>query len=413
MRKRIKWIALATLVIVIGGGLAVVAMRGRGAGPEVETATVERQTLRVTVSGSGDIAAIGQRDVSPQVNGTIDQLPVTDGQKVAAGQLLARINARPLRVAASQAFAAVEAARAQRDQLVRNAPQSSDIRAARAQVDQTHYAYKLARYRYRHATKYLKADKKVVMDQAFAAYLQAKANLDKLETQSALGVQLQSAEAQLDQTSRAYRKALTDLDNTEIFAPISGTLFFKASASPTGQESKVSQGTGVQAGVAIFTVANLTRTEFVADVDETDIGKVKTGQRATVELDAYYNQTFSGKVTQIGSMATTAKSGGTSFPVKIKMPRTKITLRIGMNGSADIIRESASNVLVVPYEAVYSRGGNNYVFVIEGGVAKQREISIGLSTDTLYEVTKGLELGEIVAKSKVSSLKDGQAVTVK
>lgn len=414
MKRRIRWIALGVLVLVIGGTVAAVALRGRGPAAEIEVAAIDRRTLSAAISASGDLEAVGQRDVSPQVSGTIEDLPVQDGQKVRAGQLLVRIDSSPLRVAASQAWAAYEAAQAQRAQLLQSAPRQAEIEAAQQAVDQTYYVYKRAKYKYKKANIYAKADLKIAMDQALTAHLQAEAALEKLLAASNLGVQLRSANAAIDSAYRAYRKARVDVSSAVMYSPTGGTLIFKSQMDPqTGAETKVSEGGAVTIGMPIFTVANLAKTQFIADVDETDISKVKSGQKATITLDSYPDAVFSGKVTQVAASAVTAKSGGTSFPVKIRMPRTKVALRIGMNGSADIVRAQARDVLVVPYEAVFSKAGDSYVFVIEADTARRKKVKLGLSTDTYYEVKSGLSEGQKVARTKATSLKDGQAVTMK
>lgn len=414
MKKRIRWIALAALVLVIATAVWAVALRSRGSAPEIETVAVRRDTISSIVSASGDLATVASKDIAPQISGNIDELAVTDGQKVRAGQLLARLDARPYRVAVSAAQAAYQAAVAQKDQIIRSAPRSSELAAAEQAVRQARYAYRLARSRWRRANIYQKPDKKLDMDAKLQALLVAKAARDKLLVASSLGEQLASANSAIDNAARAFRKAEVDLSATAIFSPSPGTLIFKSSTNPTtGETSKVSEGSGAQAGSAIFAVANLSAMEFVADVDETDISKVRTNLKATVTLDAYPEAEIKGKVVQVAPSAVTAKSGGTSFPVKIRLPKTKFSLRIGMNGSADIIRAQAADVLVLPYEAVTTKDGQPSVFVIEVGTAKLRPVVLGLSTDTYYEIEKGVSDGEVVARTKVASLKDGQAVTVK
>ncbi len=412
MNKRVKWIILGVLVVLICGGTALAVARARSSTVEIEASKIARRRLDVFVSASGDLAALGQKDICPKVNGTIERLPVSDGQRVRTGQVLAVIDSQPLRVVQSQAWSAYEAAKAQKDTVLRSMPLDSEIRAARSAVDQAYYAYRVIRWKWRQAPAPVKGSLKGQVKQAYAAYMQAQAGLDKLESVSN-DAQLRSANAAEDQAYSAYRKASVDVANAVITAPTSGVLMYKSMMSPTGQESKISNGSGVQAGVAIFSIANLSRAEFVADVDETDVGKLKSGQKAVVTLDAFPDAEWRGVVTSIGSIASVTKSGGTSFSVKIRMPRVRQALRIGMNGNADIIRVSRQNALVVPYEAVFSRGPRNFVFVVKGSVLKERQVSLGMETDTAYEVTKGLEEGDLVARTKVSTLKDGQLVTVK
>lgn len=414
MKRRIKWIVLAALTVIIGAVVVTMAIRGGGAGPEVETTPVQRETIASVVSASGDLAARARREVSPQVSSTVAELPVKDGQKVVAGQLLARLDAAPLRVAAVQAESAYQQARAQRTELLKAIPGGCELKAAQAQVDQTYFAYKLARTRWRRAGLYQKNDAKLAMDQAYAAYLAAKANLQKLQTASRVGAQLRAADSAAAAAAKAWNKAVADVNKTEVFAPTAGTLIFKAQTNPvTGEQSTLTEGAAVTAGSPVFTIANLGYTEFVADVDETDVSKVRTGQKATVTLDAFPDKVFNGRVAKIAAAAVTAKSGGTSFPVTVKLPRNRLALRIGMNGSADIVRAQARDVLVVPFEAVVERAGARYVFVVERDVVRQREIATGLATDTYYEVTTGLSEGDKVVRTKAASLKDGQQVTVK
>lgn len=164
-------------------------------------------------------------------------------------------------------------------------------------------------------------------------------------------------------------------------------------------------------GKQIATIADLSPVYTIAQVDESDIGKVKVGQPTKVDLDSYPDAKVRGAVSSISMISSKTTSGGTAFPVKIKITSVKgAKIRLGMSADVEIEVARKTDVVKVPIEAVDSRNGKDVVIIIEGGKARMKTVEIGLSTEDDYEALKGVAAGEKLAVSNLNILKNGSNV---
>lgn len=209
-----------------------------------------------------------------------------------------------------------------------------------------------------------------------------------------------------DAIKRILQKAQFDLNNAVIDVEITDLAIKLATiASPiegivTDIESPVA-GVNITPATARFTIANPGNMKFVANIDESDIGKVAIGQRVLVSLDAYPDETFEGEVTNIAFAAITTRGGGTAFPVDITLPENiDQRFKVGMNGDVEIISAEKSEVLIVPPEAIKTKKGETYLQIIEGRTVKEIKIEKGLESDNQVEIISGTSEGQIVIIGK-------------
>ena len=200
---------------------------------------------------------------------------------------------------------------------------------------------------------------------------------------------VEAAAAAVDVAKAAADQSLAALSKGTIRAPFSGTVV----------ESVMKVGEVAAATVKALTLADLSSFYFEAEVDEIDVAGLKVGQDVSVELDAYRDRKIRGQVSSIDSAAHLNSSGGTSFFVKIDLePDPAVAFRSGLNGEAKIVKETRKDVLVVPTAFVYQKNGKNLVTVIQGKNQLEREIELGEFAEGNYEVTKGLEAGEVLVR---------------
>ena len=155
-------------------------------------------------------------------------------------------------------------------------------------------------------------------------------------------------------------------------------------------------GINITPAQATFTIASPEVMKFVANVDEADVGQVELDQTVEILLDAYSDQTFNGKVTEIAFSAVTTSGGGTAFPVTISLPEnTNQRFKVGMNGDAEIIINQKTAALTLPFSAIREKNGQKFVLTID---EKEVEITTGLESATLIEIVSGLEEGQQVIK---------------
>jgi HlyD family secretion protein len=211
----------------------------------------------------------------------------------------------------------------------------------------------------------------------------------------------------------AAEKTLDDakkkLEDYSIYAPFDGVV----------AEVNVKTGDSISSGT---TIATLITEQQIGEItlNEVDVAKVKVGQKVTLTFDALSEVSISGKVLGVDSIGT-ANQGVVSYGVKIGFDTQDERVKLGMSVTADIITDVKQDILVLPNSAVKSQGDSKYVELVEAsddikqkllasvsGVTlpsspKQQSIETGLSNDTSTEIVSGLNEGDVVVTSTVSS----------
>jgi len=366
MSKSLKWIlislgALIVLLIV----LSKMGAFGKDEGLKVTAEKVEKRTITEIVNASGKIYPEDEVKVSPDISGVITELNVQEGDTVKRGQLLVRIDPDVYNIQRSQAASGVAQSQAQVSSVqaqVSNAQAALD--ALDAQMEQAQRAYDRSKKLF---------DDKVIsrseMDVAETTLKAAKANYNAaVQGIRSTQANVQSAKANVQTAQASLQKANKDLSRTAIVAPRDGVvslLNVKMGESVSGNSFTV--------GTEILRIADMSKIEIRVDVGENDIPKVKLGDSAIVEVDAYSDRKFKGIVTQIassnnGAAAQSALSNTTNDVTQYKvyiriLPESYTDLlgkgtfpfRPGMSANADIQTKTHKNVLSVPINAVTTR----------------------------------------------------------
>ncbi|CAA9199099.1 Macrolide export protein MacA [Flavobacterium bizetiae] len=402
MSKKTIYFLLGGAVIIIAVliGLSKAGVVGnKDEGKEVEVSKVAASTIVETVSATGKIQPEIEVKLSSMVSGEIIALNVKEGQVVKKGDLLVKINPDLYTSGLDRSVA--------------------NLSGTKAGLTQSEASYKEAKANYeRNKTLY---DKGVISksdwDKAISTYEVAKATR-------------QNAYYNVQSASASVTEARDNLGRTLIYAPADGTI----SVLNVELGERV-LGTQQMAGTELLRVANLNNMEVEVDVNENDIVKVKIGDEANVEVDAYLKKKFRGTVTSISNSASTTLTSDqvTNFKVKVRIlkesyqdllegqPSTYSPFRPGMTATVDIITRTKNNVLAVPISAVVVKSDTSAVkevkieepsddkkpapksdkkfecvFVKEGDKAKIRVIKTGIQDDTNIEVMTGLKAGDIV-----------------
>lgn len=201
---------------------------------------------------------------------------------------------------------------------------------------------------------------------------------------------------------RILEKAQFDLDSEVIDVEIRNLVIELATLiSPI--EGIVTRVDTPLAGVNVtatdtITIVNPETIYFEAEVDESDIGKLQVGQKASIVLDAYEDETVSSEVYYVDFESSVSEGGGTVFLVKLKLPGNEgLKYRLGMSGDAEIILAEKKDALAVPFESVIERQGEFFVDVLsDRNRVERKEIEVGLVTDDYVEVISGLDGSEKV-----------------
>jgi HlyD family secretion protein len=403
MSKKTIYILLATAVVIIAllVGLSKAGVLGsKDKGKEVETASVDTGTIVETVSATGKIQPEIEVKISSEVSGEIISLNVKEGQVVKKGDLLVKINPDLYTSGYNRSV--------------------SNLSGTKAGLSQSDASFNEAKANYdRNKTLFEKGIiSKSDWDKSIATFEVAKANK-------------QTAYYNVQSASATVNEAKDNLGRTTIYAPADGTI-----SMLNVELGERVLGTQQMAGTEILRVANLNNMEVEVDVNENDIVKIKVGDNANVEVDAYLKKQFKGVVTSISNSASTALTADqvTNFKVKIRIlkesyqdlvvgkPLSYSPFRPGMTATVDIITTTKNNVVFVPISSVVVKSDTTSVkapemngpesdekkptpksdkklecvFVRVGDKAKIRVIKTGIQDDTNIEVLSGLKKGDMV-----------------
>ncbi|MEO7523282.1 MAG: efflux RND transporter periplasmic adaptor subunit [Ferruginibacter sp.] len=352
MNKTTKWILIIVGILVVT--LVIMSQMGvfgKVEGTKVTAEKVQRRTIIETVSASGKIYPEIEVKVSPDISGEITELTVQEGDTVKKGQLLAKIYADLYDIQRDQAASGVVQSQAQ----VANSQAALD--ALLAQQEQAERSFTMQKKLY---------DDKVISQNEFniadANFKSAKANYNAAKQG------IRSGEAGVSSAVANLNKANKDLGRTEIIAPMDGVV----SLLSVKKGEKVA-GNSFALGTEILRIADMSKIEVRVDVGENDVPKVKLGDSAIIDIDAYSDRKFKGYVTQIASSNNGAASQSalastssdvTQYKVYIRLlPESYMDLigkgsfpfRPGMSASADIQTKTQNNVLSVPINTVTTR----------------------------------------------------------
>lgn len=409
MSRRI-WIGAA---IVLVAAVAVVVMRGRGPrGVVVEQGTVARTaTLQSVVTASGEIVATRYADIGSAVMGRLVSLGVKEGDRVRAGQVLARID--PV-----QAASAAEAATAGFRALESDAQgATTQVRAAQAALDEarareTDARRALARARdLREAGLVPQADfdrAQAAADAATAQVASATATLQRTNEAR------ESAERRVAQGRAERTRAADQLAKTAITSPIDGVI----TRLEVEEGEMVVMGVQNQPGTILMTVSDLSAVNAEVKVAEADVMRLAMGNRATVSLEAVAGRRFPGAVVEIGASALPqvgTQVAAREFRVKVRLDEADGALRPGLTCDAEILVAEKRNALTVPLQAVVDRNGGTGVFAIENGVARFTKVTTGIIGGLTVEV-EGLAEGAAIVSGPyqvLRDLKDGDPIRVR
>lgn len=425
------------------------------------TATTPIPTnITETIASSGRVGGVTETLVGAQVAGTVAQLFVKEGDRVAQDQQLAMLKNDVAEAQVAQSEQAINTARAQLAQTARGPlaseldAASEQVRQAQAQVTQQQAALAQARQSVAQARaqlNQLRAERDLAAKQLartrslFASQIIARAELDQAQTnfrvaeervkaqqqavalaqanvraatagvnaaQANLGAQqarlrtvqtgarpedVRVAEQRLREAEQALRVARQQAGNAVVIAPFAGIV--------TAINAELGQTVGAQ-GVLKLVSGDL---EIRLDVDESNLADLTVGQTAVISSSAFANSTFEGKVSEIGAAVDVARG---TVQVTVVPTNPPDWLRPGQTVNVNIVTAKSIERLLIPATAVTRAGDRNVVYVIENGRALEKTVVTRPPTPEGVPVLAGLQAAERII-ADVSNVKAGDRVRVK
>ncbi|WP_159887949.1 efflux RND transporter periplasmic adaptor subunit [Paenibacillus puerhi] len=225
-----------------------------------------------------------------------------------------------------------------------------------------------------------------------------------------LAKDIDNKQKQIEQQTKTIQDLNDQLSNLKVYAPFDGVFSTDFADTKTNVLSSYRVGSTIKSDVKLGAVASLNTLQLAISVDELDLPNVKVGQKARVRVDAISGKTYEAEVTQVSTVGTTS-NGVSTYSVILSMKSSE-ELKYGMTASADIIVTDKKGVLLLPTQAVQSRGGNSSVAVKKAdGTIERKNIKVGVNNSTNVEIIEGLAEGDEVVlgvTSRSSNLSEQQ-----
>ncbi len=407
-KNRAKWLIIILILFLLISAIAYQYFESTKDKPIIVTTTkVTKRTITQTVSAVGRIQPETEVKITSEASGEIIFLNVKEGDTVRAGQIIVRIKPDIIETQLEQYKAAADATRME-----------INIRKAEKDKLQSDLQRNTELFEKGFISKQEFERAKAAYDQALSSYMASLARYEQ-------------ALATLKQFQRSA-------DRTTIFAPINGIV-----TKLNVEKGEKVVGTAQMQGTEILRISDLSMMNAVVDVDENDIVFVKIGDTASIEIDAFPDKIFTGRVVELGHSAKLSQMGTqdqvTNFEIKIRIIDKEPRLRPGMSCNVEIMTETVYDALSVPLQAVtvrdtslfFEEDKNNdendikvkkrkkphtVVFLKDGNKAKMILVETGISDKGFIEIKKGLSEGdEIISGSFMAIsklLKDGALIKI-
>lgn len=385
--------ALATLALLVTFALP------RLLGEKVGVLAASRGELRQSVVASGKVRSPQRVELASQITGRVMQIPVREGQSVAAGELLIQLDDAEWRATLAQAQASLtqsELRLAQMQQLAQPLATQAK-RQAEANLLQAQQRF---------------AQTSELVAKGFYSKTQlddAQRNLEVAESQRQTSeLQLRSnqrggSDERLAQVAVAQARASLDiaqsrLDYTRIRTPVAGIVLTR----------NVEPGITIQPGKLLMTLSPSGDTELVVQIDEKNLALLRLGQKALASADAYPDRRFAAEITFISPAVDPLRG---SVEIRLRVTEAPEYLRQEMTISVDIETARRADTLIVPNEAIRDAGSNQaWVLVVREGTAQRQAVKLGVRSEGKAEILEGLAPGDLLVPAKNLSIREGSRV---
>lgn len=409
MTKRTKFIVIGAVVVVAGGLGFMQYKKGSKKGTEVRVEAVEKRDLVASVTASGQVTPQTKVDLSADITGKIVALNVKMGDIVRRGQLVLQIDPQQFESQVQRAEAALANSRAR-------------LAQANANLQQ-------AQNNYQRSADIKKTNATLISDE------QIEQLKTSFEVNQAL---LEAARQDVKQGEASLKDARWQLSRTNIYAPLSGRV---TRLNVENGETAV-QGTFNRDAATLMTIADMSVLETKVKVDETDVSRISLGDSAVIQIDAFPDTTFIGRVVEVSQSSVRGTATGTGdqaidYEVKIRLLNPPTDTRQDFSATAKVITDTRTKVLAIPIIALTVRENEELksgdsvpnskapvkqvgktdvegVFVVDAtNKVTFRPVKVGIAGEKYFEVLSGVKDGERIVGGTyqaIRELKDGTVV---
>ncbi|MBV8116499.1 MAG: efflux RND transporter periplasmic adaptor subunit [Candidatus Eremiobacteraeota bacterium] len=393
-------LSLALLLNACGRG----AQQQRGPAPlDVEVARAQLRTIATYITLDGQVAPLEDSTLSFQQSGPVSAIYVNQGDHVAAGELLAQIDASTLRAQLAQDEAQIAQASAQAQSSSLNVPitraqTTQAVPSAKAALANAQLTYNQNQQLYRQGYVSQSA-----LEQARAAYVTAQTQyqtaIANTGTTNVQGATAQAAAAAVKSAQAQANTLQTEIGQTSLYAPFNGVITARL-MDPGGM---------AQPGTAVLRISKTDTVWVNVNVPDEDLSYVHPGTPVT--FTAGSDQRYGGRVYTVNAIPT---QGTLSYQARIQQANPGNVLRGGMLVSVTIQKQRRKDAVVVPRQAIAQTDQGSNVFIVGSNKkAEQVPVQVGLQTDTLSEVrSPRIRPGTVVITTRPDALQNGSTVAI-
>ncbi|HYR91631.1 MAG TPA: efflux RND transporter periplasmic adaptor subunit [Terriglobia bacterium] len=403
--KTALFVLIALGLVGLVSGLAV--RGGRDQPVTVTTTHAVRQNLSSWITSNGKVEPIEPRIIQAPLTTFIETIAVREGQTANRGQILMTLDAKDVRSDLAHMREEIAAAEDERRTALGGgspdevAQLKSDLAKTNSEIDRLHREREsLERlYAKQAATRREIEDTKTALEKAEADKRLIEEKKSAITQRSKL--QAERAALRIDTAQNSIRSLQEKLNSAQVAAPVSGTLYSLPARA----------GTYVHTGDLLAELADLKHIRVRVFVDEPELGSLKEGQSVEVTWEGQPNRTWTGRVEQLPKTVV-ARGSRNVGEVLCSVTNEQAELLPNTNVNARIRIGDRENSLTIPRAAVRTEGGAHYVFVADHGRLQKREVNVGISNPTDYELLSGITERDVIAMPGVSELQQGMAVTI-
>ena len=396
-----RWAVIAGVVFLLAVSAGLFQML-RPLRIRVTKTAPSRQDINSTISTNGKVEPVQNFEVHASFSSTVRNVFVHEGQKVLKGQLLIQLDDADARAQLARAQAQLKQAETgSGDVQIQNASSQADLTKVTLERDEAQRALQaLQRLKERGAASQAEVDAaqdRLNKANADISVLQHRTGPQTLQTRDA------SAKASIENAHAAIAAARQLIADSNITAPFDGTIYLLPAK----------RGNYVNAGDLILDLADLSRMQVRAFVDEPEIGHLKIGESVKINWDALPGRSWQGQVLTVPS-SVVARGNRNVGELLTSVVNDDRTLLPNTNVGVTIVTYSHDKALVLPREAVHEEDGKSYIYVIKDMHLQRRPVQLGVSNLTHVEILSGLTDGEGVAVNSLSPtpLRDGIRVKI-
>lgn len=409
MESRKTAIVVAVVTLFVLTGVYIYKSINADAVSNVEqtkSVTASRKDIKIAISSDGK-ASYPVFNVNFKASGIVKEIYVKEGQKINAGDKLAKLDTLNLEYQLQQATANYNSALAKYNK-VKSGPSSVEVNAKQIAVDnaknalaisQESYDFKLQQFNdAKLSESELLAEKsKLESSKAQKSSADAQLRITKYTDSNDLTV----AKEAVNQTKAALDIAKNNISESIIVSPSSGIIL---SINGKSGEAVSSSGTSQTQGESqgFITIANIDNITVESSVLEDDINIIKLNQPVEVNFNALQDETFTGAVTLISSNPIIDQSGIVTYKVYITIEKGNENIKLGMTAGLSFIIEQVKNVVIAPNEAIKRIDGASSVEILNSdGTSNFKKIETGLTDGINVEIKTGLKVGDKILIRKV------------